>query len=248
MSQWDDQGIVLSLRPHGETAAIVTCLTEDHGRNAGYVHAARSSKKLRGILQPGNLVALHWNARNDSELGAYSMELDQSVSGGVMDDPMRLGAVASSCALLDMVLPEREMHPELYHGTLAWFSSLDSEAWAPAYIMWELRLLSALGFAVDLEKCAATGATEKLTHVSPKSGCAVSAEAAEPYQHKLLPLPGFLVGSGEWEDEDIANGLRLTGYFLFHRVLDPLSKTIPDVRERLFKGFAPLHDEEMPAT
>ncbi|MDP7390966.1 MAG: recombination protein O N-terminal domain-containing protein, partial [Alphaproteobacteria bacterium] len=49
---WADDGIVLSLRRHGESAAVVHLLTREHGRHAGLVRGGNSKKK-RGILQPG---------------------------------------------------------------------------------------------------------------------------------------------------------------------------------------------------
>ena len=66
---------------------------------------------------------------------------------------------------------------------------------------------------------AATGITENLTYVSPKSARAVSADAAEPFKHVLLRLPGFLIDTGQTASwPDIADGLRLTGFFLDRQV------------------------------
>jgi hypothetical protein len=56
-------------------------------------------------------------------------------------------------------------------------------------------LLEELGFGLDLTKCAGTGVQSGLIYVSPKSGCAVSADAGAPYKDKLLALPAFLTGS-----------------------------------------------------
>ena len=60
----------------------------------------------------------------------------------------------------------------------------------------ELQLLAELGFGLDLDRCAATGATDELVYVSPKSGRAVSRQAGEPWQDKLLRLPAFLGEAG----------------------------------------------------
>ena len=98
---------------------------------------------------------------------------------------------------------------------------------------WELSLLAELGFGLDLSMCAASGATTDLIYVSPKSGRAVSAAAGENYKDKLLPLPQFLVGKEVVEPRDIADGLRLTGYFLDRHVLAPLAKLLPDARVRI---------------
>jgi hypothetical protein len=50
----------------------------------------------------------------------------------------------------------------------------------------EVLLLEELGFGLDLSKCAGTGVQTGLIYVSPKSGCAVSADAGAPYKDKLL--------------------------------------------------------------
>ena len=63
---------------------------------------------------------------------------------------------------------------------------------APMVVRFELRLLSELGFGLDLDACAATGATADLIYVSPKSGRAVSRSAGEPWADKMLRLPAFL--------------------------------------------------------
>ncbi len=100
---------------------------------------------------------------------------------------------------------------------------------------WELALLSELGFGLDLEACAATGETEDLVFVSPKSGRAVSASAGAPYAERLLRLPGFLrSGSrGAITDDDIIDGLHLTGRFLVDRVLQPRDVVMPSSRDQL---------------
>jgi DNA repair protein RecO (recombination protein O) len=82
-------------------------------------------------------------------------------------------------------------------------------------------VLEDLGFGLDLSSCAATGATHDLTHVSPKTGRAVSRPAAQPYLDRLLPLPSFLTTRGNASPHDIADALRLTGHFLEQQVWGP---------------------------
>lgn len=240
MNHFSDSALIVRTRPHGEGAMIVNALCAQHGMRAAYVHAGRVSKTLRGVLQPGNFVHLEWQGNHAHDLGRFSIEGDRPISPFALTDAPRLMAIQSVCALIDQCVGERESYPDLFAGTQAWFDGIDGEIWAPTLIMWELQLLQTLGFGLKLDQCVVTGAHEGLSYVSPKSGGAVSEGAAQPYAHKLLPLPGFLIGSGSWDDTDIANGLSLSGYFLFHRVLDPLSRTIPDVRDRLYRHFAPL--------
>ncbi|MBU6235877.1 MAG: DNA repair protein RecO [Alphaproteobacteria bacterium] len=240
MEQFQDNGIVLAARPHGEGAAVVTLLTEKLGRHAGYVHGGMSSTRLRAQLQPGALLTVGWNARTEGQLGSYTVEDASGPNPATLDDAAALAALQSVCTTLERALPERESHPALFAGTLALLDMLghDREIWGAALVFWELSLLRELGFGLDLSKCAVTGTTENLVYVSPKSGRAVSLEAAGPYKEKLLPLPAFLRGEGGVDAAEIVSGLKLSGYFLEHRLYAHTTHALPEPRQRLPEFFA----------
>lgn len=232
--EWSDEAIVLSVRPHGETAAVAELFTRGHGRHLGLVHGGRS-RRLRPILQSGNHVDVTWKARLAEHLGHMTVELRRGYAAVAMESPSALGALSSMCALLRL-LPERDPHPALYEVSLFVLGFLDDrEVWPALYVRWELALLDELGFGLDLGVCAATGSNDDLIYVSPKTGRAVSASAGEPYKDKLLRLPGFLVAGrgGTPTSEDVAAGLKLTGYFLESRVLRPRDLALPEARHRM---------------
>ena len=238
MDSWRDQGIILNVQAHGEHGGVVSLLTEEHGRHAGFVHGVQSSKK-RSEFELGNVVDVDWSSRLSENLGQFKMESKRSFAVYAMEDQKKLYALQSLCAIAHLTLPEREEAAGVFDASLAFLESLNTEIWAPAYVYWEMGLLKTLGFGVDLSRCAASGVTENLIYVSPKSGRAVSAEEGEAYKDRLLPLPGFLVGSGEFDDQAIADGLQMTGYFLQHRVFGMTSNLVlPDVRHRLYQAFA----------
>jgi len=235
MEQWEDQGIVLSVRGHGENGVIVSLLTESNGRHVGYVRGIHSSK-MRGTAEVGNQVDARWQARVSDGLGAYQLEPLKSYGPLYMTDSLRLSALQSACALCDEALPEREKHAGLYHGLLALFDHLDSDIWAATYVMWEIAFLRELGFSLDLSKCAGGGNSDALAYVSPKTGRAVSVEEGEPYKDKLLKLPAFLGPSGgDTELEDILQALSLTGYFLEHWAFTHHTRGVPEQRLRFFE-------------
>jgi DNA repair protein RecO (recombination protein O) len=236
MVEWDDSGIILSLRPHGETGAIATLLTAEHGRAPGYVYGAVSGR-VRGILETGNVVSAHWQAKTPGQLGTYTLELEKSFAADVMSDPLRLTALQSAAALADKTLPEGEPYPGVFEGMKALLGSFRGDMWPAAYILWEIGLLRELGFGLDLSKCASTGDADDLIYVSPKSGRAVSRAAGEIYKEKLLPLPPFLRGTPRMETADIVDGLKLTGHFLLHRVFGAAHANLPDARLRLEEKF-----------
>lgn len=227
--EWTDQGILLSARRHGESAAIVSLLTADHGRHAGLVLGG-GGRRLRPTLQPGNLLQATWRARLAEHLGHMSCELVEGWSADLLDDDLRLAGLMAALALVDAALPEREAHRHLYDGLTALIGSLRSDAgleiWGPALARFEATVLADLGYGLDLASCAATGATTGLTHVSPKTGRAVSAAAAAPYRGRLLALPPFLLPAADPDAPvglaDMLAGLKLTGFFLEQNVFSHL--------------------------
>jgi DNA repair protein RecO (recombination protein O) len=232
--QWSDEGIVLSVRPHGETAAVVELWTRAHGRHLGLVHGGRS-RKLRPVLQTGNHVDATWKARLSENLGHVTLELRRGFAAESMDDVAALSAL-TTLTTLTRLLPERDPHPNLYEITLFVLGFLnDVTVWPALLVRWELALLEELGFGLDLSECAATGANDQLIYVSPKSGRAVSASAGEPYKDKLLVLPQFLTKSrsGGVTRQDVVSGLQLTGHFLETRVLLPRGEALPEARARI---------------
>lgn len=236
--EWADDGIVLAVRRHGENGIVASLLTRAHGRHPGLVHGG-AGKANRGTLQPGNHVKAWWRARLADQLGTCRVELTEAHAVALMDDPGRLGAIASACALCEAALPERQSYPAAFTALLALLEACKSEAWASVYVHWEVALLRELGYGLDLSACAGTGVTEGLAYVSPKTGRAVSRAAGEPYRDKLLILPAFLVEGGEGDRQAIFDGLRLTGYFLDRHVLAPQRVHLPAARSRLVDRFRP---------
>jgi DNA repair protein RecO (recombination protein O) len=238
--QWSDEGVILSVRPHGETGAVLELFTRQHGRHLGLVHGGRS-RRLRPVLQIGNHVDATWKARLADNLGHFGVELRRGFAAHVLEDAAALAALTSMAALARL-LPERDPHPNLYEVTLFVLGFLDEPAvWPALVVRWELVLLEELGFGLDLASCAATGATTELAYVSPKSGRAVSVAAGEPYKDRLLALPAFLRGraAGAVTREDVRAGFALTEHFLEARVLRPRDLKMPDARVRLLSYLRP---------
>jgi len=238
--EWTADSTVLSVRHHGETSAIVSLLTDARGRHLGLVRGG-AGRKLRGVLQAGNDVRATWRGRLDEHLGTYTIELIKSRAAMVLDDANRLAALSALCATTDMALAEREPHSPIYHGLQAALTSIEeSPYWPAVFVRYELGLLQELGFGLNLARCVATGSTDELIYVSPKSASAVCRTAGEPYKDKLLPLPAFLLGSqaGVVSLDDIRNGIRLTGYFLERDVFAHSRHHEPAARTRLVERIS----------
>jgi len=236
--EWSDDAIVLSVRQHGEASTILEVLTRARGRHLGLVRGG-ASRKMKPVLQPGNSIHLQWRARLQEHLGNFACELDHARAGTLMDNREALAGLNAFTSIASATLPERAPYydPVFAAANILLDAMMEDGLahWGAIYVRWEAGLLEALGFGLDLSECAATGTTENLIYVSPKSGRAVSAVAGAPYASRMFALPGFLLGSksADVTAADIMAGLSLTGHFLFERVLRPNGKAMPSARLRL---------------
>lgn len=245
---WTDDAIVLSVRGYGDTGAILEALTRDHGRHLGLVHGG-ASRKTRATLQPGNTLRLHWRARLSEHLGSFSVEPSRTRAGTLMEYRGSLIGLNAFISMATALLPEREPHPGLFEVAEIFLDALmaqDTAHWLALYIRWEMGVLDALGFGLDLSRCAGTGMVDNLIYVSPRSGRAVSREAGRHYTERLFPLPAFLLGPQNISPSrgDILDGLKLTERFLQQRVLAPNEREIPAARLRLNELAAGESDKQ----
>jgi DNA repair protein RecO (recombination protein O) len=229
--QWTDEGIVLGVKRHGEANAILELMTREHGRHLGLVRGGAGSR-LRPVLQPGNRVSATWRARLDEHLGHYTVEGLHLPAASYLAISHALYGV-THLGMLCRLLPERDPHAHIHAALEVVLDDLlDPRRAGPQVVRFELAMLGELGFGLDLETCAATGATSELIYVSPKSGRAVSRAAGEPWRDRLMPLPAFLSDDDAmWPSaEELADGFALTGFFLLRHVLEPRNQSLSDAR------------------
>lgn len=228
--QWDGEGLIVGVRRHGESSVIAEVMVEGRGRQLGLIRGGRSSK-LAPTLQPGNSVQVSWRARLEEHLGTFTLELLEARAAGLIADRVKLYASQIVCEHLRL-LPERDPHDRLLGLAIRILDQDGSMLELGASVArFELILLDELGFGLDLASCAATGTTRDLTHVSPKSGRAVSRAAAEPYLSRLLRLSPFLISGADPTPEDVGNAFALTGHFLDMHVWLPRQLEPPAIRE-----------------
>ena len=229
--EFEDEAFVLSARAHGETGAVVELLTAAHGKHAAFV-AGGASKKMRPFLQAGAPVIARYRARTSEQLGSANLEPMGEGPAALFDDALALAGLSAAAAVAAGALPEREPHPGAYLAFQALSEALQHpEIWPAVFVRFEAGLLEELGFGLDLSKCAATGTTDELVYVSPRTGRAVSRAAGEPYRDRLLPLPGFLLAAQtRLQPGDVAAGLDLTAHFLEAFIFNPLNRPLPPAR------------------
>ena len=243
--EWTDTGLVLGTRRLGEADAMVELMTRDHGRHLGVVKGGRS-KRWAASLQTGNRVRATWRARLDEHVGTWAVEPLDARAAELMGSAVALNGVQTLAAHLRL-LPERDPHPELFEALAAVLDHLGEPRLAGELIVrFELAVIEALGFGLDLSECALTGATAGLAWVSPKTGRAATAEAGAPHAAKLLALPAFLAGEGAGDParwgraglDDLLAGFRLAGHFLARHVWEPRGLTPPATRDGLVAALA----------
>ena len=233
---WSDDALVLGGRKFGEGGLILDVLTASKGRQSGLVYGG-ASRKRRAQYEPGNSLRVNWKGRLEDQLGRFEVaEATKERATRLLEDADALHAITSVTTLLRGVLNEGDAAGSaLYEATTVLLDQLERrDVWPALYVRWEMGLLSALGFGLDMEACALSGANDGLTHISPKTGRAVRGSEAGEYVDRLLVLPAFLVTSeAPLGPDDIADGLALTGYFIETRIFHGLNKAIPEARQRL---------------
>lgn len=232
--KWQDRGLVVSVKKYGENSLILTLFTENHGIHSGLVKYFSRKKKIN-IYQVGNILSIEWTGRLEEHLGFYKAELDKSYIYNILNNSFTLEALISLCTLIHKFLAERQLHNNLYIKSIELIKlmNIKDSVWLPAFIQWELILLTELGFGLDLSKCAVTGEYNNLNYVSPKSGRAVSSIGAGKWKNKLLSLPSFLININQKtiENNEFIAGVKLTTYFLNRYALS-VGLRLPEARDR----------------
>lgn len=236
MVSWQDEAVILSVGRFSESSLKLELLTAAHGRYAGLVKGGASSKRIAGF-DIGNIVQAGWRARLSEQLGSFTIELLAQPAASIMHDMRALSALNAAASLVLQCVPERHSEPEIYQSLLSFLKQLQGRnpGYMYDYVAFELTLLKAIGFPLDLARCVATGSTEDLIYVSPKSGCAVCREAGKPYADRLLALPQFLTANAEKPEvpnaEQLREALTLTGFFLNHHAEEITHKPLPQARQ-----------------
>jgi DNA repair protein RecO (recombination protein O) len=232
--EWDAPAIILDVRPYGEGDAVATVMTQELGLHRGLARGGASRGKI-ATWQPGNMVQVQWTARLSDQLGSFTGEMIHAGAAAAMQEPMPLAMLTAVCAVAEGALPEREPLPRVFAGLLQLIPRLPlGDPMLTEVVQWELTVLSDLGYGLDLTACAVTGRTEGLTHVSPRTGRAVTDEGAGGWADRLLPLPGFLTSSAPPDPVGWRDGLRLTGHFLARDAFGHQHRPLPQARRMLY--------------
>lgn len=246
--EWDAPAIILDVRPYGEGDAVASVMTEAHGLHRGLARGGASRAKA-ATWQPGNMVQVQWSARLADQLGSFTGEMIHAGASYAMQEAMSLSMLTAICAVAEGALPERQPHPRIFNGLLRLIPRLPlGEELLTELIRWEMVVLSDLGYGLDFSGCAVTGRIEGLAFVSPKTGRAVTHEGAGTWADRLLPLPGFLVGSTPADLIGWRDGLRLTGHFLARDAFGHQHRPLPQARRMLYDRVSAQVEKDTAST
>ncbi|QDH25724.1 DNA repair protein RecO [Neokomagataea tanensis] len=247
VQEWQEAGIVLSVRPYGEGSILAHIFTEEHGVVSGIVRGGGARRNI-AMWQVGNLLLVQWKARLTGQLGSITGELVQSTAARCLEYPLALAILSSACGVADGGLPRDEAYPEIFMGLVRLLTLVNIAPDPPpmaAYLRWEADLLRAVGYGMDLRFCAVTGEAQNLRYVSPKTGRAVSSEGAGDWASRLLTLPQLFVDfDNDGCDEDWINGLNLNEFFLSKWVFGGINKDIPFFRVNLKNTLVNIYSKK----
>ena len=233
--QFAARAIIIDVIKFSESSVILDLLSKDHGRFKAFMRGAFKSKN-KNVLQPGNILQVEYKSRLNDQLGNAKILDHVDLTAALLCDFTKLLSINSLCAIIKETIHVGEKSPHFFDAFddfLHAFKSFQSQNWMAQYIELEVQLISLAGYGMDLTECGATGTTENLIYVSPKTARAICADAGKPYHSKMLELPEFLINKNiDVNKEQLSAGLKLTRFFL-SKFFEEHNKKLPFHRLQL---------------
>ena len=148
--QWDDKGFLLSKNRYNENSLIAEIFTKNHGKMSGIIFGG-TSKKIKNYLQIGNNLYINFNSKSENRIGYFKIEIFKAFSPIYFDNPKKLFCVSSAMNLIKILTAESQINIKVYQLIIDFYLILEESNWLTEYIFWELKLLSILGYNLDLK-------------------------------------------------------------------------------------------------
>ena len=223
---WDDTGFLLSKNKYSENSLIVEIFTKNHGKISGIIFGG-TSKKIKNYLQIGNELYVNFNSKTDNRIGYFKIEILKAYSPVYFDEPKKLHCISSAMNLIKILTAESQSNSEIYMLINDFYLILDASNWLTNYIFWELRLLSLLGFNLDLNNM-----------VKKKIVNGKTFYFAESSTEKKI-VPNFLIDKNKNlnDPKEILDGLKLVGDFIDKTILRPNNINLPISRNQFISSL-----------
>ena len=150
-----DRGFVLHQRPYRDSSQLLECLTETHGRMGLVARGSRRAQsRQRALLQPFAPLKLSWVRRG--ELGRLTHVEADGPSHALEGQPLLAGYYASE--LLLKLTARGDPNAAIFSCYSRCLAQLgQTQKVARTLRVFELELLSALGYGLELQGDATTG-------------------------------------------------------------------------------------------
>ena len=216
---WDDTGFLLSKNKYNENSLIAEIYTKDHGKISGIIFGGLS-KKIKNYLQIGNQLFVNYNSKSENRIGYLKIEIFKAHSPVYFDQSKKLNCISSAMNLIKLLTAESQANIKIYDLIQEFYLILSADEWLKKYIFWELKLLSILGYNLDLD-----GLVNKKTFENK------TLYFAESSKEKKI-VPNFLIepDNNEIEKVNLLKGLKLVGDYLDKNILKPNNINYPSSR------------------
>tara|TARA_B100001057_G_scaffold221217_1_gene221609 strand:+ start:712 stop:1392 length:681 start_codon:yes stop_codon:yes gene_type:complete len=223
---WDDVGFLLSKNRYNENSLITEIFTKDHGKVSGIIFGG-TSKKIKNYLQIGNQLHINFNSKSETRIGYFKVEIFKAFSPTYFDDPKKLNCISSAMNLIKILTAESQSNVRIYELMVDFYQILTKSEWLEKYIFWELKLLSILGFSLDLKSMVNKKIINNKTHY-----------IAESSTEKKI-VPNFLIEKNDnlINQKELLEGLKLVGDFMDKTILKPNNINYPISRNQFINSL-----------
>ena len=216
---WDDKGFLISKNKYNENSLIVEIYTHSHGKITGIIFGG-TSKKFKNYLQIGNELYVNYNSKSENKIGYFKIEILKAYAPVYFDQPKKLNCMITAMSLIKLLTADSQSNIKVYDLVNKFYLFLSDEDWLKKYIFWELKLLSILGYSLDLSEIV----NKKLV------GNKIIYTVDSSTEKKIIP--NFLIDKEDTVNDikSLLDGLKIVGDFLDKTILKPNNINFPSSR------------------
>ena len=227
---WDDTGFLVSKNRYSENSLIAEIFTKNHGKISGVIFGG-TSKKIKNYLQIGNELFTSYNSKSESKIGYFKIEISKAYSPIYFDEPKKLNCITSAMNLIKLFTAESQSNNKIYDLINDFYLLLTDDEWLKKYIFWELKLLSILGYDLNLDSFVNKKIiNDKILYVASSST-----------EKKIVP--NFLINKKDPVKDlnTLLDGLKLVGDFMNKTILKPNNMNFPINRNQFINSLKELN-------
>jgi DNA repair protein RecO (recombination protein O) len=212
----EGEGIIIEVREYSNSSLILKFFTKE-GKVSGFLKGGLKQKEKTAIF---SIISFKLNRRVEEHLGLLKIEVIKNYSSLIVKKRLRLCILCVLQEILTFLLQDEMPEDDLYLKTIHFLEflildNLDTDI-IIQYLLYELDLLTILGFGLDFSSCALTGSLD-IFFISPVTGRCASFNSAKDIKDKLFEIPyiyGNKASSFQNTKEDLINAFEINSHFL----------------------------------